>query len=152
MTEWGHPWDSLSKLHREMNRMFEDRFFGGRFTPAFVRRRSPFPRVNLAETPERFILTCELPGVSSESLDVSLSGRELTIKGERPAPPAPQESPDRKYHRRERGFGAFSRTIELPGEVESDCLSASLKRGVLTVELARSSGSRPRQIKVKAGQ
>ena len=150
MTEWGHPWDSLRKLHQEMNRMFEDRFSGGRFTPAFVRRRSPFPRVNLAETPERFILTCELPGVSSKSLDVSLSGRELTIKGERSAP---QDSPgDRKYHRRERGFGAFSRTIELPGEVESDCLSASLKRGVLTVELARSSESRPKQIKVKAGQ
>lgn len=146
MNDWENPWDSLRRLHGDMNRMLEGRFFGSRFMPAFVRRLGSFPRVNLSETAERYVLTCELPGVASESLDVTVSGRELTIKGERSAP----ESGERRYHRHERGFGTFSRTVELPGEVDAEALSASLKHGVLTIELTKAAESKPKQIQVKA--
>ena len=146
-TDWENPWESLRKFHHQMNRMFDERVFGGRFMPAFVRRRAPFPRVNLAETVDALTVTCELPGVTTDSLDVSLRGRELTIAGERLSP----ECPDRKYHRRERGFGPFSRTIELPGELNPDALTASLKHGVLTVRLAKPPETKAKQIEVKTG-
>jgi HSP20 family protein len=146
LTDWENPWDSLRKLHDEMSRTFEDKVFGARFLPAFVRRYAAFPKVNLAQTPDKYILTCELPGVDPEALDLSLNGRELTIKGERFAP----EGTDRRYDRHERGCGPFSRTVELPGPVEPGAPNASLKHGVLTVELTRSPQSKPRQIQVKS--
>ena len=146
LTDWDGPWDSLRRLHDEVSRALDDTVFDSRYMPAFVRRHSPFPKLNLYETPESYLLTCELPGVITENLDLSLTGRQLTIKGERPAP----EGTNRRYDRHERGFGRFSRTLELPGPVEPDGLSASLKLGVLTVKLTRSPESKPKQIAVKA--
>lgn len=146
LTDWENPWDSLRRLQDEMSRTLEDRFFGSRFMPTFVRRRIAFPKVNLSEAPDRYILTCELPGVSSDCLDVSVTGRDLTIKGERPAP----EGELRRYDRHERGYGPFSRTIELPGPVEPEKLAASLKLGVLTVELVKSPHEMPRRIEVRS--
>ena len=148
LTDWENPWSSLRKLHDDMNRMLEDRFFGSRFMPAFVRRAAAFPKVNLAETPQEYVLTCELPGVTSKALDVTIAGRELTIKGERPA----TECTERRYHRHERGFGAFSRIIELPGGVDAKGLSATLKHGVLTVRLTKAAESKPKQVTVKTSE
>ena len=148
LTDWENPWDSLRRLHDDMNRVLEDRFFGSRFMPAFVRRAVAFPKVNLSETPEQYVLTCELPGVSSKALDVTIAGRELTIKGERPAP----ECAERRYHRHERGFGAFSRIIELPGDVDAKAPGATLKHGVLTLTLTKAAESKPKQVTVKAGE
>ena len=146
LTDWECHWDSLRRLRSQMNRVLEDQFFGAQFLPAYARRHISFPKVNLFESPTHYILTCELPGVSSDALDVSLAGRELTVKGQRPAP----EGTQRRYDRHERGFGAFSRIIELPGPVEPNALNASLKHGVLTVELSKSPESRPRQIEIRA--
>jgi len=148
LTDWESHWDKLWQLHDELGRTLEDRVFGARFMPMFVRRHVAFPKINLLENPAHYVVTCELPGVSSDALEVSVTGRELTIKGERPAP----EGTDRRYDRHERGHGPFSRTIELPGPVETDNLSASLKHGVLTVQLARTQQDKPRQVQVKANE
>jgi len=146
--EWENPWDSLKRIQDEMSRTLDDRLFGSSFMPTFVRRHAAFPKVNILETRDHYIVTCELPGVSSEALDLSVVGRELTIKGSRPAP----EGKHRRYDRHERGFGDFNRTILLPGPVEAEGLSASMKLGVLTVELAKSPQSKPRQIQVKTSE
>ena len=148
LTDWECHWDSLRRLRGQMNRALEDQFFGAQFLPAYARSLTSFPKVNLFESPTHYVLTCELPGVSSDALDVSLAGRELTIKGQRPA----LEGTHRRYDRHERGIGAFNRTIELPGPVEPNAPNASLKHGVLTVELSKSPESLPRQIEIKTAE
>ena len=70
----------------------------------------------------------------------------LTIKGERKTPSFDQGG----WHRRERGYGRFNRTLELPTDVESDKVEAHFKHGVLLIELPKREEAKPRRIEVKA--
>jgi HSP20 family protein len=106
------------------------------------------PALNVWETAEAFIVETELPGVSMESLDLSVIGADLTIKGERTA-----QSPDQaRFLRRERRGGRFERTITLPAEVDAEKVDAALVNGVLTINLPKAPAARPRKIAVSARQ
>lgn len=144
--DWDDPWQPLRRLRRQVNRAFDDVVVGGRLLPGFVRRRVSFPHVNVVETSGELTVECELPGVKVEDLEVTLRGRQLNISGGRPE----EEVPKANYHRRERGGGKFSRTIELAVDVDQEAMKATLKDGVLTVKLPKSPEAKPRQIPVKS--
>lgn len=142
---WGFqtPFDQLSALQRRMDSLSDLLLKGPqrrRVTSAGV-----FPLINLTEDKNAFYVRAELPGMTSDSLDIQVVGRNLTISGERTIP---TEGKEARYHRREREAGGFSRVIGLPGDIDVDSVSASMANGLLTVTLPKSEASKPKQISV----
>lgn len=106
-----------------------------------------FPLVNAWEAEDSFYVEAELPGLELEDIEIYMADRDtLTIKGSRKEP----KVEGGQWHRRERGFGAFERSLALPGAVNAEEVEASFKQGVLTVKLPKAAELRPRKIDVKA--
>jgi HSP20 family protein len=139
-----HPvWGQLTQLQGEMNRLF-DRWFG---VPAGADGVVTFPAVNLWEEGDQVFVEAELPGQDLKSLEVSVTGgNQLTLKGERKVNVAEKGM----WHRQERVYGTFSRTLTLPYLVDPDRVEAKLDNGVLLVKLAKHESAKPRKIAVKA--
>lgn len=135
------PWREFERLQQEMNRVFADNAlsFGPRVTP-------DYPAMNIWANDETVILTAELPGLTPENIDISVVGESVTLSGERK--PEMLSENDR-YHRRERGFGKFKRTIQLPFPVDATKVEALFDKGVLQVSLPRAEADKPRKITVK---
>jgi len=134
---------SLEQLRREMDRLFNS--FLGELpeAPWPLQGRERLP-VNMWETSEAFYVEEEVPGVTQDQIDISVTGNELTIKVRRPQPAEEGVT----YHRRERATGEATRVIRLPGEVDHERVQADLQLGVLTVTLPKAEGTRPRKIPV----
>jgi HSP20 family protein len=133
-------WDELTQPIAEMMRdLANDPFFAPRSVETF-------PAVNIWEDRDDLYCEAEVPGLGMNDIEVLVVGSELTIKGRRPAA---DESGDVCYHRQERGFGEFTRTVALPIEVEADHVEAGLKDGVLTIRMPKAPHARPKQIPVK---
>lgn len=105
-----------------------------------------FPAFNVWSNEEGAILTSELPGVRMEDLDITVTGKEVTVKGARKE----GEEFDARYLRRERPAGEFTRSFELPYQIDSAKVEAKLTNGVLRIALPRSEGDKPRKIAVSA--
>jgi HSP20 family protein len=140
-------WDPFSEflgLRRAIDRgVFE--FYG----PTVWRNAETsltFP-VDLSETDGQVVVKAALPGIQPEDVDISVSDSVLTIKGEAKSE---EKSEGENYHRREIRYGAFSRAITLPTEVDDARAEAEFRDGVLTVTLPKAEEARPKQIKVKA--
>ena len=113
---------------------------------AWEATESPFP-VDLYETDDEVVVKASLPGVQPDETEISVTGRFLTIKGERSEEDA-EEQPN--YFRQERRSGAFQRVLRLPVRVDSEQADATLDEGVLTVRLPKAADSRAKTIPVKA--
>jgi HSP20 family protein len=144
---FGIRWQPLnvadwSRWQNEMDRMFE-RVAGGvprRFAQA------AYPALNLWEDSDKLCVEAELPGFELDDLEIFVNGgKQLTIKGQRQQ----VAGEGGVWHRQERTFGAFERTIELPHDVDADKVSAELKQGVLTIALPKREEAKPRRIAVK---
>ena len=136
------PWREMTRLQQEMNRLFSDSFSlaGGRVGPSY-------PAMNVWTNQDGAVITAELPGVNPEEIDISVEGETLTLTGIR----QPNLLEDgEKYHRRERSFGQFSRTFQLPFQVISEEVEAIFKNGVLHISLPRAEADKPRKITVKS--
>jgi HSP20 family protein len=92
------------------------------------------PRINLAENETEVVVFAELPGVLKEDVKLSIQDHILTIKGEKK-----KEIDEDKvnFYRVERLYGAFSRSIEIPVEVDVDKISAKFENGVLRIVLTK---------------
>jgi HSP20 family protein len=139
-TSWD-PWRELEQLRGEMNRLFSD-------WRRPVRRSAEFPAVNVWQNEQSLILTAEIPGATADAIDLTVNGNSVTISGNREAQ---VKGDNESYHRRERWAGRFSRTVELPVEVDPQQTEATYERGVLTLKLARPQEQQPRKISVKGG-
>lgn len=147
------PWrkqqkGDVSRLHREFDDLF-NRFFRRDFgVPGDPLGKGLwFPTTDVLEDKKKITLKVEIPGVEARDIDVSLDGRWLTIKGEKKQE---KEEKEENFHRTERIYGQFRRTIELPAEVDPSKVDASYKRGVLKVELKKTKESQPKTIAVKS--
>lgn len=106
-----------------------------------------FPALNAWEDADSFYVEAELPGLALEDLEIALSESDtLTIKGQRKEPAQDGGT----WHRRERGFGSFERTLKLAGAIDAERVEASLKLGVLTIKLPKAPELKPRKIEVKS--
>ena len=103
------------------------------------------PRIDIAETPEDFRIWVDLPGVATEDIDLTVSGQELLVRGER----RPLDEPVGGLRSTERPVGPFARRIALPSDVETDAIQAEAKNGVLSIRVPKAPASRPRVIPVK---
>jgi HSP20 family protein len=141
------PLRELTTLQNEMNRLFGTVFD----TPApgnggTLRRW--MPAMDLVETADHFVLRADLPGMSEEDVNIEVEDRVLTVSGERKAEHT--ESKD-GFHRIERAFGSFSRSLTLPEGVNPETVSASFDRGVLQLEIPKPEERKPRKISIGVG-
>jgi HSP20 family protein len=104
------------------------------------------PALDVAETEHAFTVTAELPGLAKEDVSITVENGVLTISGEKKFE---EEKKDKAYHRIERAFGSFARSLTLPKEVEAEKAEATFKDGVLTIELPKVEHAKPRTVKVK---
>lgn len=102
--------------------------------PRILREASGFrPSMDVTKTDGHMVVTAELPGISSDDVEVSLDGDILTIKGEKHEEKEVSED-DRYIH--ERSYGSFQRRITVPDGISADAIEASFDNGVLTVKVA----------------
>ncbi len=139
------PFREVSRLRREMDRLWED-FFG-----AGPRALRPWgeewvPAVDVAEAADKVTVKAEVPGLDPKEIDISLVGDLLTIKGEKKSE---REEKKENYHLVERSYGSFSRAIRLPAAVDADKIEARYDKGVLTVTCPKKEGVKPKAIEIK---
>ena len=131
----------MDQLQREVNRLFDATNKGRVFnTPTY-------PAVNIWTNDDGQVISAEMPGIRPEDLDIDVTGDALSISGVR----KPDEvSKEARYHRRERNYGSFSRTVQLPFMVDTNKVEASFKNGVLFINLPRAEADKPKRITVKS--
>ncbi len=133
-------WHEMNRLQRDMNRLFGENEQERRTAPSF-------PAINIWANEESALVTAEIPGVAKDALELNVTGDTLEISGER----APDDLPeDARYHRRERTYGKFNRSIQLPYSVDVNKVKATFKNGVLEINLPRVEAEKPKKIAVKA--
>ncbi len=135
-------WEEMDNLQREMNQMFDSALTNR------LESHVDFPAINIWVKPgEGQVITAELPGINQEELDLKINGDVLTITGKREKP---KQDEDHNYHRQERTYGSFSRSIRLAFSVDSEKVEAEYEKGILKVWLPIAETEKPRKISVKA--
>ena len=136
------PVSGLLNLQRELERVF-DKPLGIDLGPS---GRGVFPPVNVFADRDGYFVKLEVPGVAPEDVSIEAQGRTLTVSGKREETPPAEGS----FHRRERGVGQFSRSLQLPADVDLTRAEASCKHGIVTVRIPKKEESKPRQITIEA--
>ena len=139
-----YPFSEFRGLNRAMDRLFGD------FTPArvwrFAEPSAPTFPVDVAETDSDVTVKATLPGTKPEDVEITVTEGVLTIRGES----RHEETTDKEnYHRREIRYGAFSRSLPLPANVDQEQAEAEFTDGVLQIRLPKTDDARPKTIKVK---
>jgi HSP20 family protein len=93
----------------------------------------------------------DVPGVSGEQLDIELENDLLTVRGERPLPYEARDGGNQVTRRIERAFGRFERTLRVPRGLDPDSIKASLKDGVLMLQVPKPESLKPRKIQIQGG-
>jgi HSP20 family protein len=135
------PVSGLLALQRELDRVF-DKPFGIDLGPS---GRGVFPPVNVFADRDGYVVKLEVPGIAPEDVNIEAEGRTLTVSGKRTD--GPQEG---SFHRRERGYGQFSRSLQLPADLDATRAEATYVHGILTVRIPKKDEAKPRQISIKA--
>jgi HSP20 family protein len=139
-------WDparEVDSLQSEVNRLF-DAFFGG----TEANRRRWVPAMDLVETDEHLVLRADLPGLNRDDVNIEIKDGVLTISGERKS-----EHTERSegFHRVERAFGSFSRSLSLPDGVDADKVRAEFENGVLQIKIPKPEETKPHRVAIGAG-
>jgi len=145
ITRWD-PFQDVLSLREAMNQLMEESFV----RPTAAQGGQNFvPALDLSENAEGYLVEAALPGIKPEDVEITLENNVLTIKGE-----TRQEADNkqRNFHRVERRFGAFQRTISLPTTVKADQIQASLTNGVLRLEIPKAEEVKPSKISVNLGE
>jgi HSP20 family protein len=138
------PTQELDTLQTDVNRLF-DTFFGGRTANGTARRW--VPAMDLVETDDHLVLRVDLPGLDRDDVKIEIKDGVLTVSGERKA-----EHEERKdgYHRVERAYGGFARSLSLPQGVDADQVHAEFEKGVLEVRIPKPAERKPHRVQIGA--
>lgn len=142
------PLGELSRLRREVDRMWED-FFGPRGWGLRPWEGEWAPAIDVSETADKVEVKAEVPGIDPKEINITLTGDVLTIKGEKKSE---REETKESYHLVERSYGSFSRSLTLPAAVEVDKIDARYEKGVLTVTCPKKEEVKPKAIEIKAAK
>jgi HSP20 family protein len=141
------PGRELDALQGDMNRLF-DSFFGRRDGGGTSATRRWIPAMDLVETEDNLVLRADLPGLDRDDIEIEVKDGVLTVSGERRAQ---HEDKREGYHRVERSFGRFSRSLELPKGVDPGSVSAAFDKGVLEVRMPKPAERKPTRIEIDSG-
>ena len=143
------PAREVASLQQEMNRLFSS-FFDtptpGGGNSGTLRRW--VPAMDLVETDDAFVLKADLPGLDENDVSIEIEDNVLTVTGERKAE---HEEKKEGYHRVERSFGTFRRSLTLPDGVDAEAIAATFDKGVLEVKIPKPEERKPRRVAIKVG-
>lgn len=136
-------------LFRDFSDM-DDRLFGLTLFPGLERTfpafKGSWPTLDIAEDKTNITIKADLPGLKQEEIEVNVDENDvLTIKGERKAE---AESKEKNYHKIERVYGAFERSLQLNTAIDKEKIKATYKNGVLDITLPKIEKAKPKQIRV----
>src|SRR5215218_7675522 len=107
------------------------------------------PALDITERKDAYLVTVELPGVEADDLEITMEDGLLTIQGERHFA---HDSSEQQFHRVERRYGAFRRSITLPAHVIAEGIEATADNGVLQIVVPKMEEATPKRIKIRPGQ
>jgi HSP20 family protein len=132
------PFSELERMHRQLSDFLESwrspNLLGDGFSPP----------ADVEETDDAYLVEIELPGVKRDDLDIDISGRRVSVRGERK-----EKERAGILRRRERTVGRFAYEVTLPGDVDEDGAQANLDEGVLSLRLSKPEHERPRKIQIR---
>jgi len=149
--------DPFRPFRTDMDRLFE-RFAGSFGLPSFARMFDlpslpfessvtlPTPAVDIAEDAGSYKITAELPGMSENDVEVTMSGDRLILKGEKKQE---MEKKDANFYLSERAWGSFQRSFALPQDVDREKINAEFAKGVLTLTLPKTAQAQQQQKKIE---
>jgi HSP20 family protein len=138
------PFREMTSIREDMERLFDT------MTGRYPRERSEgfwAPSVDVEENNDAITIRAEVPGMNKEDIKVTVTDDTVTLSGERRHE---TELKDKTFHRIERIYGKFQRTIGLPAAVEGDKAKASYKAGVLELVLPKSAKAKAHEIQVQS--
>jgi HSP20 family protein len=133
------PFREVAALHNELSRFMNSVEGNGQTTQSWV------PALDVWETEDALVYAFDLPGIAEEELSVEVEDAMLTVSAIRARS---EEVSRERYHRFERRYGSFSRTIGLPQGVDEDAINADYKNGVLEIRVPKPVQAKPRRIAV----
>lgn len=136
------PVSEFDELFNRMGSLLESTV-GARFAPA-GEAASWAPLADLTETDEDYVVEAELPGISRDDIDIQIGERELAITGE-----LKETERQGTLHRGTRRSGRFEYRTVLPGQVDAEAATATLRDGLLTVRVPKASDAGVRHIEVQ---
>jgi HSP20 family protein len=142
LTRWT-PFEDLTSLHREMDRLFS-RAFGETPSAPPAAAAAFVPAVEVAANKEGWDVRLALPGVDPKDVKVEVAGNTLTVRGERPARENRRESLVSEIT-----YGRFERTLSLPESIDAEKVSASYRNGMLELHLPLRESVKPRTIQIE---
>ncbi len=143
ITRW-EPFGDLVTLRDAMDRLFEESFVRpGRLLAMPGAGAVP---IDMYQQDGNLVIKAPIPGVKPEDIDITVVGDTLTIKGETKQE---KEVKEENVIRKERRFGAFSRSVTLPNPVDTSKANATFENGILTLTLPVAEQAKPKAIKVQ---
>lgn len=143
------PLGEMVSLRSAMDRLFEDSFVSPLTWRTLANgNEGVTPAIDVHETADDLVVTAAMPGVKPEDVEITMTGQTLVLRGEFKA----DEKVERdQYLYRERRYGNFSRSLQLPVRVEGDKAHADFTDGILTLRIPKAEEVKPRQIRINAG-
>jgi len=109
-----------------------------------------YPRVDLQEHDQEFVLVADLPGMQQEDIQITVENNILTLQGKRMVEHRAENEQNGYAHYSERAFGTFCRRFTLGAAVDADQITATYKAGVLEVHIPKTAAAQPKRIAVRA--
>ena len=139
-----NPMADFVSLRDAMDRLVEDSFIRPNAFTGLAAGQLAVP-IDLWDTPEAYHLRADLPGLTPEAIDISVTGDTVQLAGEiKPSTDVTQDG----WLRQERRFGKFQRAFTLPVQIDPNKVEATFNNGVLELVLHKAESVRPKSIKV----
>jgi HSP20 family protein len=107
------------------------------------------PTVEIAETEEELVLTAELPGMTTDNVEITFEDDILRIRGEKKDERKVEKNGGARYHLWERNFGTFERSFALPRMIDPEKLFAEMKNGILTIHMPKADTAKVKGRKIE---
>jgi HSP20 family protein len=149
-TQWD-PFEDLRGAQDELNQMNPALahalgLHGQRQAAAAASTPAWMPALDISERKDAYLITVELPGVELDDVQITMEGNLLSIQGERHVA---NDSSEQQFHRIERRYGTFRRSITLPDHVMTDAVQATAGGGVLQIIVPKAEEAKPKRIQVR---
>ena len=126
-----------------------NRLFNTLLAPESGRSQRWAPAMDLVEAEDHYVLRADLPGMDEKDVAIEINDNVLTVSGERRDE---GEQSRQGWHRVERSFGRFTRSLTLPEGIDPEAISASFDKGVLSITVPKPEQRKPRRVQISAGR
>lgn len=138
------PWGDLASFGDEVNGFFGDLLGPGRSLGLLDQKWTP--PLDISETKDAILVHLEVPGLEPSELEISIKEDTLAIRGEKKSE---KEEKGKSFHRVERSYGSFYRTVHLPSDIDGEKVKATYKNGVVEIHLVKKPEAQKREIQIE---